>query len=444
MRRLLNVLLVLFLLVGLLPAQTVGVVSVGTGAPGSIGDINVSAAPYSGNASAAIQAALAQCSHVVVLPGQYVCPTPILVVPDRVTIDARGAIFSPTSNTTSQGAFLHVTGDRFALDGGVVQIGAFTDGQYVVYLAASHYSVIEGLAFTTQYTPTTYTQPMTAIRAAGSTNLRIKYPAILPDKGLTFIAARNCPNLVIDEPQVGNSWSAPGLGIHQVFDFNDCTHATVNGGFAYGLGTQTAKLAFVLRSYATSNGDHHLNVNGGYYESIAVDRAFQVEGGRHATFDGVQVASFVDTATGIFCGVGSTGDTTGTAMNEFEVVNCISHDNCKDGAVPSAAPMIYLRKVAGATIRGNTHKVAYSPLLSLDTSATTNILVADNIAKSVQTPAQFAGGIQAVVHVVGNTPVTRWIFRDNTAFGQGANGFQTWWSPAAPAGVIERGTILVQ
>lgn len=444
MKRLLSYLFVLLLLFLSPFVHAAGVVSVGTGAANSVGDINVSAAPYSGNASAAISAALAQCQHIVILPGKYVCPSPILVVPDNVCVDARGAVFVPTSNTTAQGQLFHVTGDRFHLDGGEVELQTFTDGQYVIYLAASHYSVIEGTAFTAKYTPTSYVQPMTAIRGAGSTNLRIKYPFLLPGRGLTMVAARTCANIVIDEAQVGNSWSAAGMGVHQLYDFNDCTHATINGGAFYGLGDGSNKLAFILRAYATSNGDHHVNVNGGYYESIAVDRAFQVEGGRHATFSNVQVASFTDTATGIFCAVGSTGDTTGTAMNEFEVLNCISHDNCKNGASPSSAPLVYVRKAAGVTIRGNVHKVAYSPLLSIDTAVATNVLVESNLAKSAQPAVQFAGGVQAVVNVIGTTPVTRWVFRDNTVYGQGLNGFQTFWSPAAPTGVVERGTIVLQ
>lgn len=445
MRRLLHLVLalLLFVLAGVLPGQVTGVVTVGTGAPNSVGDFNVGAAPYSGDASAAIQAALAMRGHVVILPGQYVCPTPIDVGADNVVIDARGAILMPTSNTTTKGQLWNVTGDRFRLDGGEIRLTNFTDNQFVVYLNGSDFSVVDGTSFTAAYTPVAFTAPMTAVRGAGSKNLRVKYVYIQPGRGLNAFSFRTCANVTIDEPQIGNSWSAQPYGLNQVFDFNDSTHATVNGGAYYGVGDTSNKLGFILRAYNSVNGDLHLNVNGGYYESIAVDRGFQAEGSRHATFNGVQVASFTNTATGIFCAVGSTGDTTGIPMNEFEVLGCVSHDNCKNGGQPSAAPLVYVRKAVGVTIMGNIHKVAYSPLVAIDTVFASNVVIANNVAKSTQAPSQFAGGVQSAITLFGAQPVTRWRVLNNTVFGQGANGFQNLWA-TPPAGVVETGTLVLQ
>ena len=118
----------------------------------------------------------------------------------------------------------------------------------------------------------------------------------------------------------------------------------------------------MLRAFNTSNSVHHVRIDGGYYETILASRGFQVEGGRHAEFENMSVASFTETDVGVFCVVGSTGDATGTGVTNFELVNVKSHDN----QVGTNGALLYTRKATRVSMDAVRHVEAYSRLLRAD------------------------------------------------------------------------------
>lgn len=398
-----------------------GTVSIGTGTGESDGDVNVS--DY-GSAVAAAKAALGRSRRVVFLPGTYTLGSYIPIQGEDVTIEAYGAEFVPQATGTSNGSVFDVTGDGFRLLGGKINPSVFVDSQYAIYLNDADWSQIQDVTYESGLSPSSYSTPMHFIRGSGAGNVRIVNANVLPGKGIMCFSFRNCPNATIVEPNVGEVWSGTPRYCHQIYDFNDSTHPRIVGGHIYALGDTSNKLSFILRQYNTSASEHHLKMEGGYYESIAVSRGFQVEGGRHARFEGLEVASFTDTDVGVFCAIGSTGDTSGTAMNEFEVINVRAHDCCDAG---TNGAILYTRLANGVEMKNCRNKIAYGRLARVDTSNTTDLVIENNTAQSNQAAASFASH-QDAISLIGSSSVTRWSVRKNIVIGSGSDGYQALWT----------------
>lgn len=393
-----------------------GTVTVGNGTT-HVGNYNASS--YSGDASLAIEAALAASKRVALLPCVLTCATPVDIATDDSTIEGYGATLRPTSATTSTGQLFDITGDGVRIMGGRVELTQFTESQYVIRSNGADEFLIADLIVDDQVTPGSYTNPMVLFRADGCNSGTYRSNHVMPGKGLQVYYGRNCYALRIDDPMTGERWIDERL-CDAVYTFNDCTHSLIRGGYAFGLGSAATKLNFVLRAFNTSNSVHHVRIDGGYYETILASRGFQVEGGRHAEFENMSVASFTETDVGVFCAVGSTGDATGTGVTNFELVNVKSHDNCKVG---TNGALLYTRKATRVSMDAVRHVEAYSRLLRADTTNTDTLSLNNVRAHSTTAAASWSGGQDAAAYI-GSATVTNWRFRNCKAYGSGADGFQ--------------------
>lgn len=405
-----------------------GTVTVGNGTTHT-GNYNASS--YGGDASLAIEAALAASKRVALLPGVLTCATPIDIAADDSVIEAYGATLRPTSATTSTGQLFEVTGDGVRIMGGRVELTQFRNAQYVIRGNAADELLIRDLIVDDQIDPTTYTTSMKLFRLDGCNSPTIADCHVMPNRGLSVYDARNCYSVRIDNPMTGERWIDERL-CDSVYTFNDCTHALIRGGYAFGLGSASAKLAFVLRAFNTSNSVHHVRIDGGYYETILASRGFQVEGGRHAEFENMSVASFTETDVGVFCAVGSTGDATGTGVTNFELVNIKSHDNCKVG---TNGALLYTRKATRVSMDVVRHVEAYGRLLRADTTNTDTLDLNNVRAHSTVAAASWTGGQDAAAYI-GSATVTNWRFRNCQRRGSGSDGFQAFHT-TPPTGLDE-------
>lgn len=401
-----------------------GTVTVGTGV-GTQGNYNASS--YGGNSALAVAAALSASKRVTLLPDSHTFATPVTVSQDDATIEGYGATITPTSTTTSTGQLFEVTGDGVRILGGRVNLTQFTESQYVIRGNAADQLLVSDLVVDDQIAPGSYTNAMVLFRMDGCNSPVLRNNHVMPNKGLQVYYGRSCYSLTIDNPMTGEKWTDSTL-CDAVYMFNDCTHSLVRGGYAFGLGTSGNKLSYVMRAWNTSGSVHHVRIDGGYYETIMTPRGFQVEGGRHAEFENMSVASFTETDVGIFCAVGSTGDATGTAVTNFELQNIRSHDNCKAG---TNGALLYGRLATRVFMQNCRHLEAYSQMSRMDTTNVNTFIAYDNVATSTQASGSFV--TQDASTYINSSSTTNWRMRNCYAFGSGGNGFQKWHT-TAPTG----------
>lgn len=381
------------------PPSTSGIVTIGTGAGESLGDVNVSDAGMNGDIGKALTTAALRGKIIYILPGAYTAKTAATISAVGVQVIGIGTptIEVPTTNTSSVAVLNIESLNGVCVTGLSISWSAFVASQIMVNCSPATGTVqvateIVGNTFTANnQTATGFvggTNEMVAISVSGGSEVLISKNRFYPSLGLTCIKAADGYGTVVKDNVISNVTNVffPDItdlqrrpmwrGIHMqdeagfTLDSNSIRNC---GMIAFGTTYQIDSAIYIDNADVPSTTEElgHIIIQDNRIENchsstncmmVLRGTRFVSINGNWFCFNGVAATK----GTGFLKIEGATGKT-GEISNKVSVTGNHFHN-----AGTSAAAAIYLRRCTTVSIKANDFFELHSDqAIYLDSSADT-------------------------------------------------------------------------
>lgn len=272
-----------------------GLVYIGTGVSSS-GDLNVNAAPFSGDAQACFAAAMARGNEIHFLEGVYVFPNPTTVSQDDIKVTGSSRAVLDINHTGAVGLF-DVTGDRFSMSDVIVTNDTATANQVYVDVTGDDPTfsrvILQNTGSGSNANPTTYIECGTTSQGIRSPMFRdVRFRGV---KGGIFAH-------IMGDPSAGSTSGCGATFIGCIFGtegntpdklyrgvwFESAGEALMSGCRMHGIGDGTDPAdAFIYNTTDGSESEaHHFVASGCNFELFTGKHLYRGDGARFTLFTG--------------------------------------------------------------------------------------------------------------------------------------------------------------